>query len=399
MTLALTEGYIGKTENLIKIETLFNEIISEISTPSNSYERIDKVFKLNLSWDKRINRIEKLFENEFGFKKFDLIFINELTENAFTLVNSKFSKVNIYDFNLEPTKHGNCYYDKSGKYCCSIWLYSLILTKFTGAEIVSILLHEIGHNFDVVDNIWVADIISSKILWETNYKTYDEDLDFHKWFMSRQAELTNYNSSKLKPADIKKWLDDTSSRVIYKLKKLPKKISKGIYHAITNFNNRDFWSNTASEFYADSFATAYGYGPDLMNSLRKFEDFNDSIGKSGSFIGDLSYLTFICPHLLLFMADPHPVTQTRLRRQIVDLEKIVNEPSTPSMTKKLAKRDLDLAKRVYTKYIKGNNSYVRSLIRVVNDYLFPQGSLDFRTYLIKITALSTEDDLKKRLKK
>ena len=88
----VNEGYIGKTANLEKVEKIFDTIKSDVDKNADS----DAKRQRNVTWDKRFREVEKLFEKEFGFKKFQLICESEIAPNAFTYSGSKFSKVDMY---------------------------------------------------------------------------------------------------------------------------------------------------------------------------------------------------------------------------------------------------------------------------------------------------------------
>ena len=406
MNKLVMEGYVGKTPNLVKVEKIFEEIKTEIaSVGDDKIAQYKYAMQLNLTWDKRFRLVEKLFEKEFGFKKFQLISKSNVVANAFTMISSKFTKVNISKMPELPTKHGKRYYDASQQYLCSVWLYSSLFVDLTPGEIMAIILHEVGHNFDVVRESWVADCIAHFMLQnradfeKDQAEEYEDGLNYYKWERRRDSETENNNMSKVSIERLREFLnsvkiprfDDLLNLVVYPI--------AGPILSVLVAMSGGYWRSVASEFFADSFATAYGYGPDLISSFKKFEDENIYLGKADSFLGTVNYTTRILPGILFFMLDVHPSTQARLKRQITDLEKIVNDPDTPKETKQLAKRDADLCKAIYKEYLNGGGSWTRQFYRVVQDTLFASGSFDFRGYLIKLNALSTEEEAKRMVKK
>lgn len=395
------EGYIGKTANLEKVEKIFDTIKADVDKNADSdAKRQRNAVALNLTWDKRFREVEKLFEKEFGFKKFQLICESEIVPNAFTYSGSKFSKVDIYKMPELPTEHGKKYYDASHQYMCSVWIFSSVFVDLTSGEIVAMILHEVGHNFDVVKENWVADSIATYIL--QNKEDYDKDkaaeddeaVDYSKWLSERSTQEQNEWMSKISLERFEKALNKLN---LFKLKTIWKLISLPIrapFTAIIKSRSAGFWKSVAGEVYADSFASAYGYGPELINLFRKLEDEYRN-KKADTFIGTIHYTTTILPSIISFMSDTHPSTQARLKRQMDDLDRIANDPETPPETRKMAKRDADLCREVYKKYLSGGGSWTRKFFRVLQDKLFKTASFDFRSYLIKITALSTENDIKR----
>ena len=400
------EGYVGKTPNLVKAEKIFEEIKKEVlSAGQDKIAQYQRAMQLNLTWDKRFRLIEKLFEKEFGFKKFQLISKSHVVANAFTIISSKFTKVNINKMPELPTKHGKRYYDESQQYMCSVWMYSSVIVDLEPGEIMGVILHEVGHNFDVVRESWVADCIAHYILQnrvdfeEDKAKEFEDAVDYYKWEHRRNSESENMNMSKVPAEKLKSFLN---SLKIPKFEELLNLVFYPIAAPIVSVilaMSAGYWRAVASEFFADSFASAYGYGPDLISALKKFEDDSAHLGKADTFLGTVNYTTRVLPRILFFMLDVHPSTQARLKRQIIDLEKIVNDPDTPKETKQLAKRDADLCKAVYKEYLNGGGSWTRQFYRVVQDTLFASGSFDFRGYLIKLNALSSEEEAKRMVKK
>lgn len=405
------EGYVGKTSSLIKIEEAFDELVNEVKSGlgdgqdlKDRASKIVKVNKMNLNWDKRLRAVETLFEKEFGFKKMELVVQNQIFDNAFTLVKSKFTRANTNKFPELPTKHGQKYMDTSGQYVCSVWVNSTLFANFTGGEILAIILHEVGHNFEMASKSWFAESIG-KILLDEAYETKEEDakkfddlIDEYKWIYKRRTETQNRELSKLtlsrvmafirsvKFSFLSKLLDNIFTPIILPLQWL---VIKRIPL---------YWKKVGGEVFADSFAAAYGYGPELMSSFRKLEDESVADGGANTFTGSVNYTLSIIPRLLSFVLDVHPANQARLKRQLIDLERIANDPNTPPMTKKLVQRDLEEARKIYAKYLDGSGSAIRSFMRKLQENYF-KGSFDFRAYLIEINALNTPEDVQKHAKK
>ena len=123
----------------------------------------------------------------------------------------------------------------------------------------------------------------------------------------------------------------------------------------------------------------------------KFEDADWGSGASSTKAGTVSYLLGTFPFILMSYMDPHPTTQSRITRQMNDLKKLMDDPNTPSTTKKLVERDYLVVKKVYDQYLEGNGSTVRSFIRKIQDKYF-KGSFDIRGYALKINALTDRDE-------
>lgn len=95
----------------------------------------------------------------------------------------------------------------------------------------------------------------------------------------------------------------------------------------------------AGEKYADSFATAYGYGVELSSALRKYE-LGYSVGAGGFFnfrtvpvlgvVYDLGKTLWALPFTF---ADPHPSNAVRIYSQLKKLRRELADPSVPKELK------------------------------------------------------------------
>ena len=152
----VNEAYFGKTVNLIKLEKALGELRAQYS------------FKRNYTATPEMKRIENIIKDQFGFDHVSFNIIPQNIPNAFTytlgirfdiIKEDKLRKTVIAD-----QKNGYRFKENNG-FVLVVALYGGVLANknFTDAEIVAILLHEIGHNF--------ADVISNKIRL-ANYEFY-----------------------------------------------------------------------------------------------------------------------------------------------------------------------------------------------------------------------------------
>lgn len=398
------EGYVGKTSNLIKIESLLNEIVSEVYRTAGEgadyKKRIYTAYKMNIDKDPRIKKIEKLLESEFNFAKMDLLIDSSNMANAFTWVRSKFSRRTLSKLPELPTKHGKRYYDKNKQYVAFVALNSMLFSGFTGAEITSLILHEVGHNFFMAEKSWFSDYVGQAISEECEEMARDMDIYLDENIPKMIDQVKQHNDDVEKAPET--WGDRLRDKITMALKYVP--IHTILNNCITAVVAPLMWlfdrkhrlnaQGVGDEVFADSFATAYGYGPELASALAKIED-DESLVNIGSKskLGSVSYLISTFPNILAYFMDVHPENQARIKRQLVDLAKLMNDPNTPPTTKKLVERDYEIAKLVYDKYIDGNGSKVRRFVRQIQEKYF-KGSMDMRGYALQINALTDEDEAK-----
>ena len=316
----VTESYYGKTKTLKQCEAIL--------------DRIRLLYKQNPTVDITNSAenaaLEKLLKKQFGFKnvcinwyRFDLM--NKMTSmfNAYTYVNATI----ILDPKARNYKFKDTgYYDKEHRHTISIQIsYQLLVYgDLTGGEMLAIILHEIGHNFDDSVYNW----ISTYFFYVAMY--YNGIAYFH--------ELDNLLKFGIQTKDqLKQFFNDTMAAVYYPLisfnmlKEFMAKVNKGwnkildkvpllkwaghIFIRCTTIVNEfkyhpiiaipvlaqglcqgllvtpgllfaDYIGQIIvrkKEKFADSFSAAYGYGPEQSSALQKFEGtqypVEDQLGK------------------------------------------------------------------------------------------------------------------------
>ena len=278
-----TESYFGKTKSLKRIEIYLSKMAELIKEdPSKDYSN----HILN-------KQIEKEFENQFGFKKIYLVWdrMPLMKMNGFTLASSDvlFDKDLIY---VKDKRNG--FYDKNHKHVAYIRMSaSMIETmNLTGEEMLAIILHEFGHNFDDslynrLNFIFVYTLIFAifvKSLSEGDIKEIGKTAAVaglaigmrsrtankllgeinHKWniFMDRFPKIKELEIRLGKLYDIYSRIDMVFNTFRY-IANIPMKILLFPKTQLENLITRK------GEEFADSFAAAYGYGPALARGLNK----------------------------------------------------------------------------------------------------------------------------------
>lgn len=287
----LQELYVGKTPELLEIERLIGKI-----RRSNT----QATFFTNPTYSKDMEKINRLFEDFFGFEVFSLMIDRSTSQNAYTIplsiavdVAPQYRVKN----NLLATDRGFKYKKEAG-YCCIVHMYNNLFfdDKFTDSEILAIILHEIGHNFETVINqtlYYTSDSVSIlrtviKFIAYVMEHSDIKDILTHITALSIVEIITSTHFKKLSDAMTREIASDPNLRVIFgiailyfdcvkeininigyirteimKYGKIPEILKKALLRKI----GRPF--GTTSENTADSFATIYGYGADLSSAMLK----------------------------------------------------------------------------------------------------------------------------------
>ena len=282
----VNEAYFGKTVNLVKLEKCIGEL------------RQDYSFKRDYTATPEIKRIEDCIKAQFNFDHVSLNIIPQNIPNAFTytlgtrfdiIKEDKLRKTVIAD-----QKNGYRFRDNNG-FVLIVAIYGGVLANknFTDAEIVAILLHEIGHNF--------ADVISEKIRLE-NYEFYKswweivllkalfslgltlpEDIAFT---ISNNNDFQAEKKEKEKPVGkVRSFFEYISGRLSDLEFNFEVFKSNVIYGLVVGLIGTKYFDQKAkstagsrrilsaagrqNEVIADKFAAIYGYGAEQVSALSK----------------------------------------------------------------------------------------------------------------------------------
>lgn len=162
-SLVINEAYIGKTETLREIEKQF-DILKKNG---------ELKFYSSISQSPTVLKINRLFEKQFGMDCFGLQVMNTEQHNAFTwVVATTFDvarRIDLSDMVTGTMSEGFKFKPNNGL-CIVVNISFGLLKDLTAAEIVGVILHEIGHNF--------ADALYDKIKFHNKnlMKAYEREL-------------------------------------------------------------------------------------------------------------------------------------------------------------------------------------------------------------------------------
>ena len=282
----VNEAYFGKTVNLVKLEKCIGELRENYS------------FKRDYTATPEIKRIEDCIKAQFNFDHVSLNIIPQNIPNAFTytlgtrfdiIKEDKLRKTVIAD-----QKNGYRFRDNNG-FVLIVAIYGGVLANknFTDAEIVAILLHEIGHNF--------ADVISEKIRLE-NYEFYKSwwEVVLLRALLTLGGSLpedilftiTNNNKYQEKKKEKEKpvgkigsffeYISGRLSDLQFNYEVFKSEVISGIVVGLIGTRYFDKRANSTAgsrrilsaagrqnEVIADKFAAIYGYGAEQVSALSK----------------------------------------------------------------------------------------------------------------------------------
>lgn len=351
MTTAVNETYFGKSKELEIIEKSFDKAIQ-------SKDKIDA---------SSLGIVAKQLQKKFGFDNVSIGIDKTPGLNAYTYID-------IADVKKMKIKTSEGYKALPGNTCSILVVFSpaMLSGVLSGKELTAITLHEIGHQF-ASKRI----LNSSSLRYMASYIRGLSELDKIIRIASQETNSIADMFMMIRRV-ISKLTEDAVFAIKYVINTLillkdilktptlkdtynligDSSKSNRIMNYIKNFDKvkKPIKVHDLEEEMADSFATIYGYGPELASALTKieasdideeFDPYDNSFYNLYIYIPIYTLLSYICT------SDSGIAIQTsrRVYAQLLTLRKEMNDINTDAKTKKRILADIDELEKVYGKYI------------------------------------------------
>lgn len=350
-TNVVNETYFGKSKELELIEKSFDKAIQ-------SKDKIDA---------SSLGIIAKQIQKKFGFDNVSIGIDKTPGLNAYTYID-------IADIKKMKIKTSEGYKALPGNTCSILVVFSpaMLSGVLSGKELTAITLHEIGHQF-ASKRI----LNSSSLRYMASYIRGLSELDKIIRIASQETNSIADMFMMIRRV-ISKLTEDAVFAIKYVINTLillkdilktptlkdtynligDSTKSNRIMNYIKNFDKvkKPIKVHDLEEEMADSFATIYGYGPELASALTKieasdideeFDPYDNSFYNLYIYIPIYTLLSYICT------SDSGIAIQTsrRVYAQLLTLRKEMNDINTDAKTKKRILADIDELEKVYGKYI------------------------------------------------
>lgn len=347
----VNETYFGKSKELEIIEKSFDKAIQ-------SKDKIDAA---------SLGIVAKQLQKKFGFDNVSIGIDKNPNLNAYTYID-------IADIKKMRIKTSEGYKAMPGNTCNILIVYSpsMLSGILSGKELTAITLHEIGHQFAakrIANSSSLRHMASyirglselDKIIKIASQET-NSIADMFMMIRRVISKLTEDAVFAIKYVIntlvlLKDILKTPNLKDTYNLIGDTSKFSR-IMNYIKNFDmvKKPVRVHDLEEEMADSFATIYGYGPELASALTKieaadiddnFDPYDNSFYNLYIYIPIYTLLSYICT------TDSGIAIQTskRVYAQLLTLRKEINDINTDAKTKKRILADIDELEKVYGKYI------------------------------------------------
>lgn len=361
----INEAYFGKTKELLAAEQQLDKF-------RNKY--IGRyVLNMKVNSDSDLLEFDRMMEKIFGFGCFTMHIHNEAIANAFTMP---------IDYRYDTSKDAiiaderGFKFKKDMDYACILGIYSGIIFNpdFTTPEVMAIILHEVGHNFnssinrpagvmiDFYNTVrFIINLMSGAIVslfTDTNEYRKLVDKTGKRWRQEDFMPVAVYDffvqvSNLIKAGvntfnDLLRVLSMGSLTVfsaaingaitIYKQIQDPVGLVAKVFGKKLSYN---------SELSADNFVTMYGYGGDLSSAFVKME------GKEGAsssvimsafdkipVISTLMHLTEAPVMIIFGWFDEHPNDVSRVKDQMELLKRELGKEDIDPKMKHVIENDI-----------------------------------------------------------
>lgn len=351
MTTVVNETYFGKSKELEIIEKSFDKAIQ-------SKDKVDAT---------SLGTVAKQLQKKFGFDNVSIGIDKNPDLNAYTYID-------IADIKKMRIKTSEGYKAMPGNTCNILIVYSpsMLSGVLSGKELTAITLHEIGHQFAakrIANSSSLRHMASyirglselDKIIKIASQET-NSIVDMFMMIRRVISKLTEDAVFAIKYVIntlilLKDILKTPNLKDTYNLIGDSSKFSR-VMNYIKNFDmvKKPVRVHDLEEEMADSFATIYGYGPELASALTKieaadiddnFDPYDNSFYNLYIYIPIYTLLSYICT------TDSGIAIQTskRVYAQLLTLRKEINDINTDAKTKKRILADIDELEKVYGKYI------------------------------------------------
>lgn len=344
--------YYGKCKELLEIEECA-EIIRQKCLKNPVYSPIGS---------KENKRIEELLCKLFNFEKVDLAWEVAPIENSMTISQTTvLFPLTKEEVKIKETSNGIRFVNSKGRICLITTFTALFtITKLTAGEWVSVLLHEVGHNFyNTRHNMILRPIllIISSLISLFNLLIRFESA--REVAMIVDYILTILTKTTRSGRKVVKSLKDIDDKYLFSLIQHLGSYGRALSQVIASLINQvmlliflplvaitstlnvvgstiggviGLWISDGyrNEKFSDNFATMYGYGAETTSVQTKFSftSANGAVGEATSMLPvvGLYYVTLVSYVMgISSLGDEHPASATRIKDQKRYLETYLNE--------------------------------------------------------------------------
>lgn len=374
----IQEAYYGKLPEFEMIEELLTSIIEKVKKDPK---------KCNPNKYPEMKKIQKLFTKIFGFKKSIIYWEPYNYEDAYTYSLNTF--IILANKGKDYIKKGDRgFYDTSHTSVLTVYLsVGLILTaNLSASQLLACILHEIGHNFDYSGYHLIGYYMQNILTLGQSYIEYSRYTN-NDWINDQKDKLNKKIQKKgdkyyNKPKKREK-MNDNTRKMIEKSQKintvtsvlslLINIVSAPLFLIFSPVTQLVSLGGKKGELFADSFATAYGYGTDLITALNILSDpkkYYNPKSKAMNFLQDLGVFQ---TEVYIAFNDVHGSNQERCMECKKKLQQDLRKNDFSPELKEELQKEIDRIDQTYNElknFSTDEKSKVTKIWRKINHFLF-----------------------------
>lgn len=367
----IQEVYFGKKNELREMERIIGQLRSKYSGSS---------YNVKINTDPLLLEFNEKMADFFGLYSYNLSITAGHIYNAYTM---PVSYSITFDRNKSVADKNGFKYNKNARYSIMTVIFQGLFTsdEFTDAEIMAILLHEMGHNFSacISGSIFtmqmamkiiavIAMAFGAAVDLETAVTIAPNDLrniiNDIRVYIKKEMPYIYYIKGALE--GIEGLLRDLAMNAYgvvdfftFGLTKIPMAvitvISKGIANILMPVRYSD-------EKIADAFAGSYGYSQELQSALYKMDKheggiITSEVLKKIPVVGPMQDVLSLPAHIMISAIDEHPIYIERYNAAIRQLEHDLSKNNIDPKTRKIIEADLKGLKKQVDEVLKINDKY------------------------------------------
>ena len=397
MTNFLNEAYQGKPKKLIEIEKKLdiicqyfkfngskasvndvNIIISQIEKDIGQLFGFTNVF-LNIGG--RPN-LQTIFQKEYSSSKTDFrytkiyrILENTQAVNAYTMIPLAMLSNSLFNPNNSIVLENNIYRYKEPISVMYIVVYQELFRQFSGGEVLSVILHEIGHNFyqfrTTIGNCFNTYISVFQLLYLIDYLVKDyllgeliyripvlnfitKSLDAIAAAVHKILKLIFDNELGSTIAEVNTLINllQSFSDFLMSLTNISSLKNKGLRLVLGNVTERH-----SQEKFADEFVSMLGYSVELSKSFTSMDGYDsEQKEKNKNLVYGFAHTINNTIYAIYSLFGPHPAMESRIENSIKYLEKQKSQAKSVKL-KQMIQLDIDNTNEVLALYKHNSNSH------------------------------------------
>lgn len=331
-----------------------------------------KYFDPKAFWKNQLfKQLEDEFSKVFGFRDVSIEPYIEKYNSSEKMFESRILNAEIYHadrFPIEGLVTDKGFYDKSKSVRMNVYLSLGLIRALSSEEIMAVMLHEFGHSIDpaLVDIKYTEVNILSKYLTDRKHAINKQEKKFIEKHKNNFIVIFCIFGALWVTTLVSSLFNAIRDKILGKEKVQQKKLEK--VRKMVEADKDKFTRQEFSEAFADNFARMYGFGPQLMNGLKKLDKESEKMINS-RFKKERTRQDIILMIVQDSINDVHKTNIHRARALIKEYKADIADPNTSAIVKKQLQEDLEELEKILNEYMNNFGDFQNRVNKIINEEL------------------------------